>query len=117
MVQGDGTAGPGVITDVVPGMPAAQAGVGGGMKLLAVEGRRYTSRRLRDALRLARGGTEPIELLVENADVYKVCRVDDHGGERYPVLVREPSRPDLLSAIGKPLAPVSGKPSAVSSKP
>ena len=109
MVQGDGTAGPGVVTDVVPGMPAAQAGVGGGMKLLAVEGRRYTSRRLRDALRLARGGTEPIELLVENADVYKVCRVDYHGGERYPVLVREPSRPDLLSAIGKPLVPGSSK--------
>ena len=65
MVQGDGTSGPGVITDVVPGMPAAQAGVGAGMKLLAVEGRRYTSRRLRDALRLARGGTEPIELLVD----------------------------------------------------
>ena len=109
MVQGDGTTGPGVITDVVPGMPAAQSGVGAGMKLLAVEGRRYTSRRLRDALRLAKSGTEPIELLVENADVYKVCRAEYHGGERYPVLVREPSRPDLLSAIGKPLVPVSGK--------
>ncbi len=110
MVQGDGTAGPGVITDVVPGMPAARAGVGAGMRLLAVDGLRYTINRLRDALRLAKDGTEPIELLVENADVYKVCRVEDHGGERYPVLVRDPSRPDLLSAIGKPLAPAGGKP-------
>jgi len=105
MVHGDGTAGPGLITDVVPGMPAEQAGVGPGMKLLAVEGRRYTHERLRDAVRLAKGGTEPIELLVENADVYKVCRVQDHGGERYPVLVREPSRADLLAAIGKPRVP------------
>jgi len=110
MVQGDGTAGPGVITDVVPGMPAAQAGVGPGMKLLAVEGRRYTRDRLRDAVRLAKGGSEPIELLVENADVYKICRVEDHGGERYPVLVRESGRPDLLAAIGKPQAPDARRP-------
>jgi len=109
VVQGDGKDGPGLIADVVPGMAAAQAGVGPGMKLVAVDGRRYTNDRLRDALRLARGGTEPIELLVENADTFRVCKVDDHGGERYPVLVRDPSRPDLLSAIGKPLVPVSSK--------
>lgn len=108
LVQGDGSDGPGVFADVVPGMPAAQAGVGPGMKLVAVDGRRYSNVRLSDAVRLAKGGTEPIELLVENAEIFKVCKVDYHGGARYPRLVRDPSKPDLLSAIGKPLA--SSKP-------
>ncbi len=109
-MQGDGSDGPGLITDAVPGMPAAQAGVGPGMKLVAVDARRYTNERLRDALRLAKGGTEPIELLLENAETFTTARVEYHGGERYPVLQRDPSKPDLLSAIGKPLTPGGGRP-------
>ena len=61
VVHGDGTDGPGDIVDVVPGMPAAAAGVGPGMKLVAVGGRRYRMELLRDALRLARQNGEPIE--------------------------------------------------------
>jgi predicted metalloprotease with PDZ domain len=108
LVKGDGTSGDasdGVIRDTVPGMPAAEAGVGPGMRLVAVNGRRYSVKGLRDALREAReAGGGPIELLVENVDTFKTCRVDYKGGERYPHLERDDSKPDWLTPIGTPKA-------------
>ena len=44
----------------------------------------------------------PLELLVENTDYYKTFKLDYHGGEKYPHLVRDESKPDLLSDIIKP---------------
>jgi hypothetical protein len=70
---------------------------------VAVNGRRYSERVLRDALRAARDGKAPLELLVENVEMFQTFRVDYHGGERYPHLVRDESRTDWVSAIGKPL--------------
>ena len=49
--------------------------------------------------------TAPIELLVENEDYFKSCKLDYHEGEKYPRLERDPTKPDLLSEILKPLAP------------
>ena len=106
-VKGDGTsgdAGDGIVRDAVPGMPAALAGVGPAMRLVAVNGRRYSEKGLRDALREAHEGTAPIELLLENVDTFSTVRVDYHGGERYPRLDRDASKPDLLTQIGAPRA-------------
>lgn len=89
----------GRILDAIPGMPAAQAGLAPGMKLVAVNGRRWSPAVLREALRGAQGGTGPIKLLVENADYYATFVVDYHGGDRHPHLERDSSRPDLLSEI------------------
>jgi predicted metalloprotease with PDZ domain len=89
----------GAIIDTVEAMPAAEAGIGPGMKLVAVNGRRFTSDVLRDALRAGRGNDQPLELLVENTEYYKTYKLDYHGGERYPHLVRDPSKPDMLSDI------------------
>jgi len=94
----------------VPGLPAAAAGIAPGMRLVAVNGRRYSERVLRDALSAARDGKAPIELLVENVEMFRTVRVDYHGGERYPHLVRDESKTDWVSAIGKPLTSVGGKP-------
>ena len=91
----------GTITDATEDMPAAQAGIGPGMKLVAVNGRRYSAEVLRDALKSAKNGTAPIELLVENTDYYKTYKIDYHGGEKYPHLVRDESKPDLLNEILK----------------
>ncbi|HWY22497.1 MAG TPA: hypothetical protein VNX26_14820 [Candidatus Acidoferrum sp.] len=91
----------GTIPDTIEGMPAAQAGIGPGMKLIAVNGRQYSGDVLRDALRAGKGGTAPLELLVENTDYYKTYKLDYHGGERYPHLVRDESKPDLLTEIYK----------------
>jgi predicted metalloprotease with PDZ domain len=94
----------GAIIDVIPGTPAAQAGIAPGMRLAAVNGQRWSPEVLREALHVAKGAAEPIELLVENAGFYKTYRCNAHDGERYPHLVREPSRPDLLEQIIRPRA-------------
>jgi len=52
----------------------------------------------------AKGGSAAIELLAINGDFYKSHRVDYHGGERYPYLERDPSKPDLLTSIVSQIA-------------
>jgi predicted metalloprotease with PDZ domain len=91
----------GNIADTIEGMPAAQAGIGPGMKLIAVNGRRFSGEVLRDALKAAKNSSVPLELLVENTDYYKTYKIDYHGGERYPRLERDETKPDLLSDILK----------------
>ena len=93
--------GDGGITDTVEGDIAAKAGIGPGMKVVAVNGRRFSPEILRDAIKYAKNGTAPIELLVENSDYYKTYKLDYHGGESYPHLVRDDSKPDLLTDILK----------------
>jgi predicted metalloprotease with PDZ domain len=94
----------GTINDVIPGMAADKAGVGPGMKLIAVNGRRWTPAILRTAVKTAKAGPEAIELLVENGDFFKTCKLDYHEGEKYPHLERNAANPDLLGQILKPLA-------------
>jgi predicted metalloprotease with PDZ domain len=91
----------GSVVDTIEGMAAAQAGIGPGMKLIAVNGRKYSPEILRDALKAGKTGSAPLELLVENTDYYKTFKLDYHGGERYPHLVRDESKPDLLTEIYK----------------
>ena len=91
----------GAIADTIEGQLAAKAGIGPGMKVVAVNGRRFSPEILRDALKAAKSGAAPIELLVENTDYYKTYKIDYHGGEKYPHLVRDDSKPDLLSEILK----------------
>ena len=93
----------GYITDVIPGSPADQAGAGATMKLLAVNGRHWTPEILRAAVKAAATNTAPVELLVENEEYFKTCPVNYHGGEKYPLLVRDGAKPDLLGQILKPL--------------
>jgi predicted metalloprotease with PDZ domain len=92
----------GRIVDAIEGMPVAMAGIGPGMKVAAVNGKKFTANVLRDALRAGKSSTEPLELLIENTDYYKTYKVDYHGGEKYPHLVRDESKPDVLSEIIKP---------------
>jgi predicted metalloprotease with PDZ domain len=91
------------INDVLPGTPADAAGIGGGMKLMAVNGRAWSADILRTAVKTAATNSAPIELLVENGDYYQTFRLDYHGGEKYPVLVRDSSKPDVLDEVIKPL--------------
>jgi predicted metalloprotease with PDZ domain len=91
----------GTVSDTVEGMPAALAGIGPGMKLIAVNGRHYSPDVLHDALKAGKDAQAPLELLVENTEYYKTYKLDYHGGERYPHLVRDESKPDLLTEIYK----------------
>ncbi len=94
----------GGLRDVIPGLPAATAGLGPGMKLLAVDGRRYTPEVLHDAL-AATPRTGALDLLIENNDFFHSFHVQYSGGRRYPHLVRDPSRPDRLARVMAPLVP------------
>jgi predicted metalloprotease with PDZ domain len=93
----------GTIADVIPDSPAAKAGIGPGMKIAAVGGRRFTLDALRDAVKGSKGSTEPLEMIAANGDFFGTYKVDYHAGERYPHLERDPARPDVLSEIAKPL--------------
>jgi len=91
----------GYVTDVAPGTPAARAGVAPGMRLVAVDGRKYSATALRDALKASAAARRPLDLLVENDDFFRTHRVATRGGERQPHLRRDPARPDLLGDILK----------------
>ena len=52
-------------------------------------------------LKATKNNSAPFELLVENTDYYKIYKLDYHGGEMYPHLVRDESKPDVLGAIIK----------------
>ncbi len=94
MLNDDGT-----ISDTTERMPAAKAGIGPGMKVVAVNGRRFSPEVLRDAVKDTKN--IPLELLVENTDYFRTYKIDYQGGEQYPHLVRDDSKPDLLSEILK----------------
>jgi predicted metalloprotease with PDZ domain len=89
----------GEISDTIEGMDAARAGIGPGMKILAVNGRRFTPQVFRDALFQGKNSSQPLQLLIENTDYFRTFLLDYHGGEKYPHLVREESKPDTLSEI------------------
>jgi predicted metalloprotease with PDZ domain len=85
----------GGVRDVVPGSPAARAGVVPGMKIVAVDGRAFTPQVMRRALR----DEGPLDLIVENLEFYRVLRIPDAPRERVPVLAREAGQRDLLAEI------------------
>jgi predicted metalloprotease with PDZ domain len=89
------------IQDVIPDSPAANSGLAPGMRLVAVNGRKWSPEILRDAIKRAKGGTDPIELLAQNGDFYHTYRIDYNGGERYPHLETVSGKTDMLSEIAK----------------
>ena len=93
----------GKLDDVIVGSPAYQSGLGPGMKLVAVNGRKWSPSILRAALKAAQAGGPPMEFLVENAQFFKSYAVDYHGGDRNPHLERVSDQPDILGEILKPL--------------
>ena len=86
------------IEDVIPGSPAALAGIAPDMELVAVNRREWSPEVLRAAIRKAKEGKEPILLEVKNEGYYKTVRIDYYGGERYPHL-EATGAPDLLDKI------------------
>jgi len=92
----------GEIVDTIEGMDAASAGIGPGMKVVAVNGRRFTPQVFRDALSASKSSSQPLQLLIQNTDYFRTFNLDYHGGEKYPHLVRDESRPDMLSDIIRP---------------
>lgn len=87
------------LLDVIPGSPADRAGLASGMRLIAVNGRKWTPDNLREAIRRSKTNKEPVQLLAENGDYYKTYTLEYHGGERYPHLQPVDGKADVLGEI------------------
>jgi len=98
-VMADGT-----IDDAWPGAPAYAAGISTGMKIVAVNGRRFSVDQLRRALVASKDATAPMAFIVDNAGYFKTVGVDYHGGLRYPHLERVAGAADVLTGIAAPRA-------------
>ena len=112
LVHGSGGEDSDRILDVIPGSPSAAAGLAPGMRLIAVNGRKWSPEILRDAVRRAKNSKETIDLLAQNGDFFATYHVDYHGGERYPHLEQISGKTDLLSDIAKMKAAAVPVPSA-----
>ena len=93
----------GRLADVIPGMPAAEAGLAPGMKLISVNGRGFTPGALHEAIAETRDINRPIVITADNGGFVLTYNLQYHGGERYPHLVRNNAQPDLLSDTLRPL--------------
>ena len=93
----------GTIVDVVRDSPAWKAGLGPGMKVLAVNGRTWSAQNLHNAIAADRGFSAPMEMTVQSRSAILRKAIDDHKGLQYPMLERN-SAPDTLSELLKPRA-------------
>ena len=87
------------IIDVMTDRAAARAGASPGMTVIAVNGKKFTVKRLDAAIVEAQSTAKPVQLLVENSDSYQTLSVEYYDGPRYPHLVRIEGRPDTLSDV------------------
>jgi predicted metalloprotease with PDZ domain len=96
----------GKVLDALWNGPAFKAGITPGMKLVAVNGRKFDfgeAERLTDAISAAaKDPRQGIALLMEGEDFYVGYTINYHGGNRYPHLVRDEGNPDRLSRIIEP---------------
>jgi predicted metalloprotease with PDZ domain len=95
----------GTVDDIVVGSPAWEAGLGPGMKLVAVDGRKWAPEVFVEEIQAAIKLPAPIELTAEQGDLLRTFKVSYHQGDLHPHLERDPSRPDLLTAILAPKTP------------
>jgi predicted metalloprotease with PDZ domain len=109
-----GSAEAGTVRDVLTASPAYRAGIGPGTQILAIDGRKFSSDVLHDALVAHKGGSEPLHLIVSNDDRFATIDVPVYTGERFPHLVRNASRPDELSKVYAPRTFVPAPESAAS---
>ncbi|HWD39427.1 MAG TPA: hypothetical protein VG944_11300 [Fimbriimonas sp.] len=89
-IQADGTIG-----ELVSRMPADQAGLVPGQKAIGINGKVFTLGRMDSALKTR----QPIDLTVVVGDDLKSIHIDYSEGLKYPHIVRDESKPDLLSSI------------------
>ena len=99
-VKNDGTVG-----DVVVGSPAWSAGMGPGMRVIAVDAVKWSPEAAAAALLAATHRTDPIAVTVEHGDELHALQIDYHDGDRHPHLERDLTHPDLLQAILAPRKP------------
>ena len=99
VVKGDGT-----IQDVVPGMPADQAGLSPYMKIIGIGESQFSTEELSRAVQNSRSGAGPIPILASNTGTIEHHDISYRDGLREPHLKRNELTPNYLDEILKPLA-------------
>jgi predicted metalloprotease with PDZ domain len=94
----------GAVAGVLWGGPAFNAGIAKGVKLIAVNGLAFDDAEdLSRAIKAAKGGHAPIELLLRDGSHFRDVKIDYHGGLRYPHLERIANTADRLGDILAPM--------------
>ena len=92
----------GTIRNILTDSPAFKAGLAPGNRVIAVDGRKWSSDVFKDALVAHKGGHDPMQLIVANEDRYSTVAVPVFSGERYPHLVRDSAHEDELAKVYAP---------------
>src|SRR5262249_19086756 len=87
----------GTISDVLPGTPAYEAGLGPHMTIIAVNGRTFSFENLTEAI--ANPANGKLSVVVKNVDSIQSHDIKYAGGLRYPHLERIPGSHDFLTDI------------------
>ena len=91
-----------MVDNAWPDRPGFTAGISNGMKIVAVNGRRFSGDEFKRALAASKTSTTPLEFILENGSYFKTVKVDYHGGLRYPHLERVAGKDDVLAQIAAP---------------
>ncbi|HWZ43545.1 MAG TPA: hypothetical protein VNW97_08700 [Candidatus Saccharimonadales bacterium] len=91
------------VIDVIANSPAWNVGIAPGTTLVAVNGRKFSADILREALQESKRSGQNLDLLMTNGDFFRNYTPNYHDGEKYPHLVRDESKPDVLGEIIKPM--------------
>ena len=95
MLSGDGS-----ITDIRLNSPADKAKLGPGMKIAAIDDRKWSREVLDDAVQRS-ASSSAINLLVEEGYLMKPVQLQYFDGPKYLSLSRDESKPDMLEKILK----------------
>ncbi|MFO0888476.1 MAG: hypothetical protein U0790_04930 [Isosphaeraceae bacterium] len=91
----------GRIADIVPGSVADRARLAPGLRVVGVNDRVFSPQRLQEAL-VDSATLRKVSFLLIDGDRFRSITLDYAGGPRYPKLVRDETKPDLLAEILKP---------------
>jgi predicted metalloprotease with PDZ domain len=92
----------GTVDDTAPGAAAYRAGISNGMKIIAVNSRRFSVDLLSRAITDSKNTRTPMEFIIDNGGYFVVTKIDYHGGLQYPHFERIGGTDDLLTVIAQP---------------
>jgi predicted metalloprotease with PDZ domain len=92
------------VEDVRENSAAWNAGLGVGMKVVAVNDREFNRDVWNAAVKATSGSFSPIDLLVVQGGHYQDIMLRYHGGAKHPHLVRIPGTHDMFADMMRPHA-------------
>jgi len=92
----------GRVSSVLWDSAAFNAGISVGSEIVAVNGRKFDTDALKQAIKAAAGNGASPDILIHDGDVYRTVKLDWHGGLRYPRLEKVGKGPGTLDALLAP---------------